>query len=52
MIVWMDEETFYVHDNSLACPAEGFMYSLTQEVARRIMLANDTAQLVSSESSQ
>ncbi|HLV35110.1 MAG TPA: hypothetical protein VKY59_08365 [Spirillospora sp.] len=39
LIVWTDKETHYVHDTSLGCPAEGFMHTLLNEVAARILVA-------------
>lgn len=43
LIVWTEQETHYVHDSNLACPAEGFMQSLLNEVAARILVATDVA---------
>lgn len=41
LIIWTDSITYYVEDNSLACPAEGFMFGLLNEVATRIITATD-----------
>ncbi|MAS36513.1 MAG: hypothetical protein CL610_21090 [Anaerolineaceae bacterium] len=43
LIVWTEAQTHYLHDSSLACPAEGFMQTLLNEVATRILLATDAA---------
>jgi len=41
LIIWTDSVTYYVQDNLLACPAEGFMFGLLNEVATRIINATD-----------
>lgn len=37
LIVWTDAQTYYVHDNALGCPAEGFMAALLTETALRMI---------------
>jgi hypothetical protein len=39
LIAHTDEATHYIHDMRLACPAEGFMVTLLQEVTARILAA-------------
>ena len=39
LIVWMDDDTHYVRDVRLGCPAEGFMVTLLSDVAARIIVA-------------
>jgi hypothetical protein len=39
MMVWTEEETYYMHSSRLACPAEGYMLSLMTEVADHIITA-------------
>lgn len=37
LIVWTDTQTYYLHDNALGCPAEGFMAALLTETALKII---------------
>jgi hypothetical protein len=37
LVIWTDDETYYVQDNALGCPAEGFMAALLQDVGAHIM---------------
>ena len=39
LIIYGGEDTYYVRENSLACPAEGFMAALLSEVAERLVAA-------------
>jgi hypothetical protein len=41
LIIWTDSVTYYVEDTSLACPADGFMFGLLNEVAARIIAATE-----------
>jgi hypothetical protein len=38
MIIHMNNETHYVWDAMLSCPAEGFMYSLLRDVIRQLSM--------------
>lgn len=40
LIVRAGDETFYVQDSALSCPAEGYMASLLAEVAARIVASS------------
>ncbi len=42
LIIWTEKDTHYVQDTGLACPAEGFIQTLLNEVAARILVATDT----------
>jgi len=37
LVVQIEDAEFYVHDNTIACPAEGFMQALLRDVATRIL---------------
>ncbi|MBZ0294152.1 MAG: hypothetical protein K8L99_16440 [Anaerolineae bacterium] len=39
MIIWTNETTHYVYDNTVACPAEGFVQILLKDVSARILQA-------------
>ncbi len=39
LVIWMDDGTHYVQDNTLGCPAEGYIAALLGEVAERILAA-------------
>lgn len=39
LVIWTEKQTHYVQDNTLGCPAEGYMASLLHEVATRILTA-------------
>ncbi len=41
MVIWTQDETHYVHDTSLGCPAEGFMHTLLQEVATYLTMSHN-----------
>ena len=39
LVIDTGDETFYVRDAALACPAQGFMYNMMKEVAERVRIA-------------
>jgi hypothetical protein len=43
MMIQTKNETHYVWDSELACPAEGFMYSLLRDVIERLVTLEDQA---------
>jgi hypothetical protein len=40
MVVYTREDTYYVYDPALGCPAEGFMSALLAEIVARMLAAN------------
>jgi hypothetical protein len=43
LMAHVGEDTYYVRESSLACPAEGFMHTLLSEVAERLIAASHTS---------
>jgi hypothetical protein len=39
MVIHASDETFYVYDAALGCPAEGFMSTLLSDIAARMLAA-------------